>query len=415
MHLGEHHIAQHHFFRIKFTELNELYTVMSLRAFIISLVTIFIPIYLYNLNYSIQEIIFFYILIYIGEAIFELPITYMIAKFGPKHLIATSLPFLILHFLLLLTLPSVGWPLWFVAVFGSISLALFWQAYNYDFSKSKHKINTSKEVSWIYILIALSGALGPFIGGSIATIFGIQYVYGLTIGLLFLAIIPLFKTGESHVPKNVKFSRLKLKDKKRQMISYGGAAIESTTTNFFWPLFVFFIVGTYQSVGLVTSLALVLTVAIMYFVGKFADKGDRSKYIRTGSFLNGLIYFVRAVASSILHVFSLNMAAGVSHAIFMTPFVSEYYLHADEESRLEYISVMELSTDIVRILGLLFIYAISFYLAVNSVLVIGLIMGGMASFLIGLMPPTKREIEIKDKTIKVQRMIRASQAKGREL
>lgn len=413
MQLGDHQLAGHHIFRLKYTELNEIYVVTAMRSFIVSMLAIYIPIYLYNLHYSIREILFFYLVMYIGEAIFEILCTSGISRFGPKHMVALSLPLLIIHFWMLWLLPTYSWPLWFIALEGGLTLALFWQAYNFDFSIAKRKIRASRDIAIGFILVAAMGSIAPAIGGIIATNFGMNYVFAFAIALLFIAIFPLFKTSEPHVPRKIKFSNIKeIKMLGRQIISYGGAAVENSAAIVFWPFFIFLMVKTYQGVGVITSIALIFTVILTYIIGKTTDKKDKCKYIRTGGSLNALIYGGKAIAYSVFHIYILNFLTSITHSFFRTPYVSEYYLHADKESRLEYIAVMEFGTDVVRVFTFSLLVILSFFISDKEVIISGLLLGAVASLLIGLMPPVKYETKLKNKSIKIQSMIRSKGEAG---
>ena len=94
---GDNQLIRHHFFRFRFTELNEIYAFMSIRSFALALVTIFVPIYLYKEGFGFSNILLFYFYLYLFESIFE----YLGASFikirGPKHAMILSLPFMIIH------------------------------------------------------------------------------------------------------------------------------------------------------------------------------------------------------------------------------------------------------------------------------------------------------------------------------
>lgn len=407
MKLGGEQLASHHIFRQKHTDLNEIYYVMALRSFIVSFVGIFVPIYLWNLGYSLADILLIEFLIYFGEALLEIPTAYLLARYGAKKLIAISMPILVAHFLILWTIPNFHWSMPVISFSASLATVLFWQAYHWDFSKAKHNHEASKEVSVIVIISSITGASAPFIGGFIASRFGIDYVFGIVAVLLFFTLIPLFRKAPNHIKRKIDYHKLKMKRIKFQIISYAGLATQGAVGAVIWPIFVFLIVKTYENVGIVTSLALTLTLFITYFLGKSADHGNRHRYLRTGSFLMGLVYFVKAIASTFMHVFSLDFLSNIANSFFYAPFVSEYYLHADEESRIEYICIMESTSDLARACLLLTLLALTLFFDDRIVLILGLVFAGLASLLISLMPPSKDDVEIKDKTIKVQRMIRS--------
>ncbi|HBG81839.1 TPA: hypothetical protein DDW69_03280 [candidate division CPR2 bacterium] len=386
-------LLRHHIHRIKFTELNEIYMAMGIRSFVNGMIGIFVPIYLLNLGFSIREIIVFHIVLYAAEAVLEFVSVRTIARFGPKHNIILSLPIQAFHFWMLRTIPTHHWPLWLVAIVGSFALALFWQGYHFDFSKAKHTGKVSSEITKLYLILGALGAMAPFIGGFIATRFDMDTLYLVAILGFFLATIPLFRTKDTPLKRRIDFSRLNKKKVLRQLVAYGSGGIESSATMVIWPLFAFLIVGSYQSIGLVTSAALLITVFIAVFVSKRADQGSKIHYIKTGSYLNGIASFLRAAAESIVHVLFFNIAMAVTHSIFLSPFTAEYYLHADEESRSEYMAIMEFSVDVAKILFFVLLYVASFFLALKALLIAGMLIGAFSSFLIGLMPPTRAEIK----------------------
>jgi MFS family permease len=381
---------------------------MSIRSFIIGMIGIFIPIYLYTLTHQIRTVILLYLLMFSFEAFFELPSALFMARFGPKHNIALSLPILVFHFWLLWTLPEYNWPIWFISLTAGICLALFWEGYNYDFSRSKNRQSATVQVSRMYIIIAILGAIAPFIGGTIASKFGLHFLFGLATGALLFAVVPLFMNKEVHLRRKFNVFKLRRKRLSLQAVSYCASGIEATTNANFWPLFVFLIVGNYQKVGLVTSTALLLTIIVTYIVGKTADERGKCGYIKLGSSITGLAYFAKAFVDNIFQVFGLNIITAISHSLFTSPFVTEYYLHADEDYRSEYIFLMEFAIDLGRVLFLGILYFISFYLPTEKLLMVSLLLGGLITFGIGLMPDSRCEIpHITNKKIKVSPILRS--------
>lgn len=392
MAFNDHQTLQHQLFRIRFTELNEIFAVMSLRTFVGSLVGIFGPIYLYVLGFSIRDIIVMQIVMFITEFLFEYVSARLTSQFGPKHTIALSMPFLIGHYWLLWTIPTFGWPLWFPAILGGISLAMYWQAYHYDFSKSKHKNEATKDVSRLYIFLAILSAIAPLIGGIIATQLGFHVLYGLVTGSLFIVLIPLIKSGERHVPKSFSLKKLQLKPLYQDIIAYGGSGMEASIAIIAWPLFVFLIVKTSQNVGIVASAALIFTIIITYFVGKKVNNANRHNYIKIGSWLDGVLFALLALVETFIQVLTINFFRSLAVCLRGAPFVSEYYLHADEHNRAEYIFIMESAIDLIKVAMYLVLFGLSFYLGLNALLIVGLLFGALGSILVGLMPRAKCEL-----------------------
>ena len=153
MHMGDHHELYHHHYRLKFTELNEIYIFNTLRSLAFTFIAYFIPIYLLLTQGDIKLVFLYYAILYGGEAVVEPIATKLIRHIGPKHTIALSVPFLLIHFFFLQTLSIYDWSVWLLGITGSIGLALFWQAYHYDFSKAKRKKKVTGDVTTQYIMI----------------------------------------------------------------------------------------------------------------------------------------------------------------------------------------------------------------------------------------------------------------------
>lgn len=398
------HPIKHHLFRMKFTELNEIYWFMSVRSFALSLITIFVPIYLYKSNYGISNIFLYYLCLYFFEMIFEYIAARYIKIKGPKHSMILSLPFLVFHMWQLFSLDKIYWPPLALAIPLSFSLALFWEGYHYDFSRSKHTAKATKEIGGLYILLTIIGAAAPLLGGVIASFWGINVLLLAVIALLIFGSLILLKTKDNNFREGeFILKKVRLKNIKRQIISYAGLGWETVSAMQIWPLFLFFIVSSYVEIGFITSLTLVLTVFTAYWVSHRADRGKRTHFIKTGSFLNAAIGIVQVFVETITQAFAVNTGRSLAQSIYKSPFDSEYYLHADEESRSEYIYVMETSVDIARLLFYLIMFVLSFYLPLRPVLIIGLLLGALGSLLVPLMPPAKCEIcgPIQNKNIKI--------------
>jgi len=410
MSISDHQMIQHQLFRIKHTELNEIFLVMGMRSFVTAMIGIFVPIYMYTLGFSLRDIFTFQVEIFVFELCFEYMATVVRTLMGPKHAIAFSMPLLIAYFWMLSTIQTFHWPLLFIAFCGGTSLALFWQGYHYDFSLSKHKGGATKDVSRLNIMISVLGAIAPFIGGVVASNFGFNALYGVVIFFLAVVFLPLIKKSETHLPPNLDLRKIKIRDIWRDMVSYGGTGMEGSISLTVWPLFVFSIVKTYQSVGLITSAALILTIFVTWIVGKRVNNSNRHAYIRTSGYLDSLIYILFTLVDTFVQVTFLNFARSLTSALRYAPFVSEYYLHADETSRSEYILIMESAIDIFRIMLFVLLVVATYSFDEKGVLIVGLLLGAFGSLLGVLMPRAKCEMPYckNEKTIRIIPKLRPS-------
>lgn len=404
MHLGDHHELSHHRFRLKFTELNEIYIFNSLRSLAFSFVTIFIPIYLLSLGYTIQAILSYYIIFYLFEAFTEFISVHLIRFLGPKHVITLSVPFVITHFFLLQTLSRYNWPLYFVALTGAIALGLYWQAYHYDFSKSKRRSTATKDVSRSYFLLYFTMMIAPLVGGILSDSFGIYITFTVVIALLLLGTLVLFKTGERHCRKRaVNFKLINFREIRGDIISRFGLGWEVSASMVIWPLFIYLILESYQSVGLVTSVSMILAMAAVYLVGKKVDRSKETKIeiIKMSSITKSMVYIFKIFVTSIFAVYAVNIFRAITGAILNVNLDSEYYLRADEKSRSEYIFVIETVIDISRAIFFLILLVASYYFSVRGIAVLGFLLGSIGAIMASFMTVTMNNKMVNNKKIKV--------------
>ena len=169
-----HNIFPHfHFLRNR--ELNELYTSIAIRAFAISLIGIFIPIFLYQLNYSFSQIFLFFGLIALFNLIFLFPSAKFASKYGLKHGMLLSIPFLIVFFLLLFSLDDFNWPLTFIAALvATIILAVF-----IDLAQARTAIEGAMAGVLLWVGVAAVAGMGFIWGDKPKKLFLIDSGYHL--------------------------------------------------------------------------------------------------------------------------------------------------------------------------------------------------------------------------------------------
>ena len=74
--------------------LSELYFSVVLKTLALSMVGIFIPVYMYKeLNYSLNQIIYFFLIWSILFAVLTPVVAKFASRFGLKHMIVASVPF----------------------------------------------------------------------------------------------------------------------------------------------------------------------------------------------------------------------------------------------------------------------------------------------------------------------------------
>jgi len=365
-----HHIL--HF--LKNRELNELYMSIALRSFALSMISIFIPIYLLKLNYSLFSVLVFYIVLNSAHALFVIPAAKISSRFGFKHSIFFSIPVLIIFYLSLYTLEQYNWPLFILAIILGISNALFWIGHHIDFSKFSDSKNRGKEIGTANIISSVFYVIGPFIGGSILLLLGFKALFVMVSIILMVSIIPLFFSKDIYDPMNFTIKSIFKGQKIRDALTFMGHGIESGVGMTIWPIFIFFsILNNYLTLGLVSSLSLSFSLIFIFIVGKFSDI-HRKLILKIGAVSNAIIWGIKSFVKTSLHVFVIDSFYGISQTLISIPFIALSYDKANEDNIVKFIIFREITIQIGRIL----LFTVMLFI---TDLIISFIFSGGVSFL----------------------------------
>lgn len=361
---------------LKNRELNELYASVAMRALAISMISIFIPIYLLQLGYSLVAVFGFFLTLNITRVVFMVVAAKISSRIGFKHTMFLNAPFLIAFYLLLYTLDYHPLPLYFLAIILGIGSSLFWLGYHFDFATFSDHKTRGKQISIAKIFISVFAVLGPLAGGLILYFFGFHLLFIISSSLLFFSVVPLFFSKDVYQPFDFSLKKIFVKKKTRNALAYMGHGAENSVAAFVWPIFIFFsILNSYVLLGLVSTVALFFTLISTLIIGKISDI-RRRLVLRTASISTSIIWILKIFVATTLHVFILDSLHGITRTMKEVPFDALSYDKANKrENIMQHIVFREIFLQVGRIV----LYTI---LMMSASLVAGLLMGSGSSLLI---------------------------------
>lgn len=323
-----------------------------------SLMGVFIPIFLYQLGYSLTNISMYLVWCGVFWVALIYPTMRGIARFGPNRVMAVSSVVSLVFFAQLATFSQQRWPLWSIAISWGIMVATYWFPLRVSFAAAVNPDRQGMQISWSSALILATGGLAPFIGGVIAEVAGISAIYIVGFTLMLLAAGPLFMTPDIARPRRFSMRTIPIR---RYLGSYL-ANISYTTDDvvfYFWPLLIFLVVPSYVGVGALSSVIVLSSIVVSLYVGRRLAHQEPARYLRQGSWLLGITNAVRSAATAASHVFALNLLSGISHSLLDTPFFSRYYERGRGEQGFRFIFAMQVASAIGWIVFSLIALAIS--------------------------------------------------------
>lgn len=330
---AEHH-HEHHFLLNR--ELDELYVSIALRSFAYALISIFIPIYLYELGYSIQTLLLFFAAYSFVRAAVKIPAVKFGARFGFRHMILLTVPLTIASFLMLYSLPIYNWPLWMIAIIYGLATSFYWVGYHFDFATSSSRQNRGKQVSLARMIQTLGSATSPFFGGLILVKFGFPTLFVVGSILLFLSAFPLFLSPDRHERIDVHFKKIWKEQASWEALSFVAWGIERGVLLFVWPVALFMHLGNFEEVGFVASISLGASVVTTALVGSFTDRKPRI-FLRAGSIASSIAWSLRAVATTVAQFTFIDIFYGIARVFVDIPFDTISMDKANTTSKIRFI------------------------------------------------------------------------------
>lgn len=383
-----HHLVRQHIHGSKKLERNNIYWAMSLKTLGISLVSIFVPIYLYKNGFSLSLILVYFLLRELAELALVVPTSQLLARFGPKPVLTAGTALILPNLVLLLALPGHAGLLTLTAIVEGASISLFFLPYHYLFSAGVTKAAGGRQLGLMDIMVNVVSAFGPLVGGIIATQFSFAAALAIAIAVVAVGIIPLISRGGTFEPFFFKLNRPNEPFWPADLVSNLGFGITEMAATVIWPLFIYLAVKSYQGIGLIVSLSLVITVALAYWTGTETDKGRDGRLLRAGAWWSAVVHGLRVVGTTVSGVTLLNLMGDVSHTLFRVPWSTEFYDHASREDRASYIAYMELAVCVGRSLFWLLLLLLSFSQGLKEVAFCAFLLGIVGSMLVPLMPRT---------------------------
>jgi len=333
-------------------QLRELYIFIFFQSFASSLTSIFEPVLLFQLGYGLPGIALYYAVHYTIYVV-AMPLGAMFAnRFGYERSIAISTPLLAVHFLVLSQLPH--WPALFWVAPGVLALhkMFFWPAFHANFAAHTAKANSGTELSWAQLVAYSSGVVGPILGGFIAAAYGFSTLFLIAAFTLLVAVISMLRTPERQGATALRYSTvwkfLVRKPQRRMVIAMIGWG-ENLIHTVFWPVFLFIVVGSLSTLGLIVSIGAALSVVWGFIVGELSDKHAPRKIIRFAAPLTALTYVVRIfTATTPLGAAVGDVYTRVAQSTLGIPFTSRLYRSAKQQNIILYALSFELVLAIVK-------------------------------------------------------------------
>ncbi len=332
-----------------------------------SLIGIFIPIYLLHLNYSLKEVIFFYLISSVALIFFLFFASWLSTRVGLKKIIISNFPFLFLYIAMLYLLSrGIAIPLSLLATINGLQTALYWFPLHILFIKHSEAESMGRSVAKFFAWPQIAGMFGPLIGSGIIILTGFQSLILVGGFIYILAIIPIIRLPE--IPIKIDFSFRNFLSLFRRNLKYFFVEIienmREDAEGIIWPIFVFLSFHHILSVGIIGLLASLGGIVFTLFVGKYTDRVNKKMLMKISAAVIIVAWLIRFYFPNEIFFYISTLIVGFSGILLTIPFTTIIYNLAKGNNIEEFIVFREIPVTLGRVviysMGLFFVSEINY-------------------------------------------------------
>lgn len=340
------------------SSIHRIYFSHTTRSVALSLIGIYVPIYLLTLGYTLTEVIIFFIFTHVSALLIGLFfIVPLLKKYGQITVLKISFPLQILFLSLLLIMENSPIPLLFLALVNGAQNMSYWMPLNLLFIKHSEKEKMGGNLGKFLALPKFFGVFGPLISAILVPFVGFVPVFIMSVIGLGISYIPLLKIQNKSVQVSLNFSNAwKRLRKQKTLFLLEGFDNIIEESEWFWGIYVYILIGSLATPGIVGSLEAIGGALFTIFVGKYANKNAK-KIIPIAAILVILIMVFRIFISDSVTAYSITVIASFVITLFLVSYFTSIYKTVKGEDEEEFIILREIPTVCGRLIvfgGILF-------------------------------------------------------------
>ena len=319
------------------------------------LVEIFIPLILYNMSFTIKEIILFLILKYSFCLLF-IPVGYFIGKkYSVSTLMILSSIIFSITYIYLSQINKNLTSLIILSILYSSYLMFYWLGrHTYGLSIIEDK-KTTDNVSLYNIFTILGGLFSPFIGSYIIEKTSTLTLSTIVLVLMIISIIPLTKIKKIKLNPNTQIKHI---IKSFPKINYIFNTLDQLRYILYTvlPLWIYInIKSKYSYIGILNIITGLGSIIYIYLLSKKMDK-NKKDYLSLSLLIMGIIYLLKIIITSNLAYLIITLFEGITKSSLDTITLRNTYVYQKNYCITSYIIFTEIINNIARTLFLIIFY-----------------------------------------------------------
>ena len=359
------HIGQ----RYTMQEAMALYTTNALSNLAISLIGIYLPIYIYELsldylvlnsdpilNALIWNCLFYLVVSITTVLTILLFISTIFSKLHLKSSLFLGIIFRAISIGFLQLATTNPYFLIASAVFWGFRITFYWIPYHIFFVRraddGDHKYGA--EASKRNFFSGIATALGPLLGGLMISNLGFEPLFIITIILMLVSSLPTLlyvreSTHGKHKAKDV-FSKYLLNKKYMPTnLAFFGRVTSAVIFAIFWGILLFLKLDNFVEIGILSTTAGIFATVLLLVVGKIIDSEGKKTIHAVSVFINSALHISRIFLISPLSFYVNSISDQINASAYGTAFIAATYEKTSPEKASNFMVYRQLTLHLGRI------------------------------------------------------------------
>lgn len=360
------------------TNIRRVYISHTINIVACSIIGVYIPAYLLSLSFPLSRVIFFFVISHGIGLVFGLFLFVpLVQKWGLLNTFKLYYPLQVLSLLLLSIIKLYHFPPEIIAVTTGLANFAYWLPLNIFFIKHSKATDMGSNLSKFFALPSIFSIAGPLLGSLFIPVVGFWPVFAVTVIGIIASFVPLSHIDESSITVTFNFTSAWERLKRHKIVflfEFFDNIIEES--EWFWSIYVFLIIGSLTTPGIVGSLQSIGGSLFTLLIGKFANHHGK-KLIP----IFALSLFIATVVRIFIHqpvsAYALTLIASFMLNAFLVSYFSTIYKTVKNDNEEEFMVLREIPT----VLGRMVVFG-TIYLTLSHLQLFFILPAGITLLLI---------------------------------
>jgi hypothetical protein len=372
----------HKFFQDRY---NELIISDSLRGFALSLIALFIPLFLLTHGYTLVELLVFEFIVLVFSYLSHVWVDEILPSIGLKHGLILSYVLIVTFYAMLFNFESLMFLhkyvyLLLIGILNALSFSFYWMSHHHYFIDTTESKTRGKKLGLLVSIPVLLSVVSPLIGGYIISTAGYSVAFFVTILLLVAGSLFLFPKDEIHDKFSRDWGRIFRGFSLHRNMMYLLEGVVFISGGFFWPVFLYFIGIEPLHIGGLYFASNVAYAISSYIGGKLSDTSMKRFITSLGAIGHGFSLIGRAWARTGFQLTILQVMGGLFAPLWILSVHSTFFKFSDEDPSNSILN-RELYMHAGRLLAIAIIFFLFIFMPIEKALLAAIMIAGFLTFL----------------------------------